>query len=256
LIVLLKLALAPLMIAFASLMARRFGPAVGGWLIGLPVTAGPVALVLTLEHNAAFAARIATGFVAGVSAEAAFVFGYVALARRRARWISSLLAGSACFALVGILLETAGLPLPLLLACALVSLVLGIRLLPAGAAAARPASTRRTLALRMAAAASMVLAVTSFASMLGPGLTGVVTTFPLPTTILGVSLHHEDAEAAVAVFRGLLVGLFALTGFATALAVAVSRLPIAGAFAVAGALMLSIQLGSLPTLRRAMGVGA
>lgn len=253
-ILLLKITLSPLMIALASLAARRFGPAVGGWLIGLPVTAGPVVLVLTLDHNAAFATHVATGFVAGVSAEVAFVFGYVALAVRGARWPASLLSGATCFAIVGTVLEGAGLSLPILLAVALPSLLVAIRFIPPGDAAARPASGRRTLLLRMMAATTMVLAVTSFASTLGPGESGVLTTFPLLTTTLAVGIHRSDPRAAVAVFRGLLIGLFALTGFATTLALVVTRTPLPVAFSLAVVLMLSIQLGSLPTLKRTAGL--
>jgi hypothetical protein len=253
-ILLLKLTLSPLMIALASLAARRFGPAAGGWLIGLPVTAGPVVLVLALDHGAAFATHVATGFVAGVSAEVAFDFGYVALASRGAGWLTALLAGSTCFAVAGTLLEGAGLPLSMLLAVALTALLVAIRFVPAGDAAARPVSGRRALALRMVAATTMVLAVTSLASTLGPGESGVLTTFPLLTSILAVSIHRSDPRAAIAVFRGLLFGIFALTGFAATLALVVSREPLGVAFSLAVILTLSIQLGSLPTLKRTAGL--
>ena len=57
--------------------------------------------------------------------------------------------------------------------------------------------------------------------------------------------------AAIAVYRGLLAGLFALMGFACTLVLVLSRLPLADAFALALVLTLSIQLGSLPLARRA-----
>lgn len=255
-ILLLKLTLSPIMIAAASLTARRFGPAAGGWLIGLPVTAGPVALVLTLEHSTTFTARIATGFVAGVAAQAAFVFGYAAITVRGGRWTTAIIAGTSCFAVTGISLEVSGMTLAGLLAVALLCLVVGLHVVPADTGLARAVPGRRALLLRMAAATTMVLAVTSLASTLGPGLSGVVTTFPLLSTILAVSVHRTDPRAAVAVYRGLLVGLFALAGFATTLALVVSRLPLAAAFALAVALTLSIQLGSLPTLRRTSSLRA
>jgi len=253
-ILLLKLTISPTVIAFASFLARRFGPAVGGWVIGLPVSAGPVALFLVLDHGASFTARVATGFVAGVSAQAAFVLGYVAVALRGARWTAALAAGSASFALTGVALETAGLSLPVLLACALSTLVIALKLVPSGLVVEQPRAGGHDLALRMAAATFLVLAITTFATTLGPGLSGVVTTFPLLSTILAVSVHRIDAHAAVAVYRGLLVGLFALTGFATTLALVLSRLPVAAAFTLAVFLTLSIQLGSLHTLRRSSGL--
>ncbi len=95
LLLLLKLTITPAVIALATVVARRFGPAVGGWLIGLPFTNGPVALFLTLEHGPRFTAHVARGFIAGISGEVAFVLAYVALVRRGHGWPSSLLVGHA-----------------------------------------------------------------------------------------------------------------------------------------------------------------
>ena len=77
----LKLTLTPGVIVGATLAARRFGPSVGGWLIGLPVTAGPVLLLLALAHGARFAEHVAAGLVAG--------------------WRLGLVTGTAAFAATG-----------------------------------------------------------------------------------------------------------------------------------------------------------
>ncbi len=45
---LLKLTLAPLLVAAATLVARKWGPRVGGLLLGLPLTTGPIFLFLAL----------------------------------------------------------------------------------------------------------------------------------------------------------------------------------------------------------------
>jgi hypothetical protein len=249
-ILLLKLTVSPLVILLASLLARRFGPAVGGWLIGLPVTAGPVALFLALQHGTGFSARAATGFVAGVSAQAAFVAGYAFFARRGSSRERALIAGTACFGATGAVLEAAHFRLPLLFVFALASLILGLKLLPARSVGVLPRPTRTNLVLRMVAATGMVLLITAVASHLGAGPSGVATTFPLLSTILALSVHRADSLAAVAVYRGLLLGLFALTGFATTLALLLSRVPLAAAFAVALCLTISIQARSLQSLRK------
>jgi hypothetical protein len=75
-IVALKLLLAPMLIALASLAARRWGPSVGGWLVALPLTSGPVLFFLALDHGASFAAAAAVGALAGLAAIAAFAFAY------------------------------------------------------------------------------------------------------------------------------------------------------------------------------------
>ena len=52
-----KVVLTPLFIAAVTLAGRRWGPAVGGWLAGLPLTSGPVSVFLALEQGPGFAAR-------------------------------------------------------------------------------------------------------------------------------------------------------------------------------------------------------
>jgi hypothetical protein len=71
-LVVLKLSLAPLLVAAATLVARRSGRVAGGWLVGLPLTTGPVAVVLVAQEGAPFAARLAAGSLAGVAAQAGF----------------------------------------------------------------------------------------------------------------------------------------------------------------------------------------
>jgi hypothetical protein len=249
-LLLLKLTITPVVIALATLAARRFGPAVGGWLIGLPFTCGPVALFVALEHGPAFASKVATGFVAGVTAQTAFVLGYVAVAARGGRWQPALVAGTASFAIAGAALDSLGPSLGILALCALAVLVVGLRVVPAGDPAIG-AATRYELPLRMVLATGLVLAITAFAATLGPGISGTVTTYPLISSLLAVSVHRAAGPgAAVAVYRGLLAGLFALMGFACTLVVVLARVPLADAFGLALALTLSIQLGSLPFARR------
>ena len=70
-ILLCKLALAPAFVVLVSVIARRFGPRIGGVVGGLPVVAGPILLVLALQHDEAFAAeaaRLSVLSLAGLSA--------------------------------------------------------------------------------------------------------------------------------------------------------------------------------------------
>ncbi len=255
-LLLLKVTITPSVIALATIVARRFGPAVGGWLIGLPFTNGPVALFLTLEHGTAFTGHVARGFVAGISGEVAFVLAYVGLVRRGHGWLPALLAGSTAYVAVGAALATASGSAPLLLAIAFAALLIGLRVVPDGGAATC-VSARWELPARMALATTLVVSVTAFASVIGPGLSGVATTFPLISSLLAVCVHRANGPAAaIAVYRGLLAGLFALMGFATTLILALSRLPLATAFALAVGLALSIQLASLPVVRRRQAAAA
>ena len=47
----LRILLAPCFVVVASLVARRFGARISGVVAGLPVIAGPILLVLELEHG-------------------------------------------------------------------------------------------------------------------------------------------------------------------------------------------------------------
>lgn len=250
-LLLLKLTVTPAVIAAATLAARRFGPAVGGWLVGLPLTCGPVVVFVALERSAGFAAHVSAGAVAGVTAEVAFVLGYVAVASRGGGWFPSLAVASAAFVAVAAAVEAAHAPLPVLVASAVASLLLALRVVPPVRRTAWP-QTRWELPLRIVLATSLVLAVTGFAAVLGPGVSGIATTYPLITTTLAVFVHRAaGAHAAVAVYRGLLLGMFALAAFAATLVLVLTRLPLSVAFGLALLLTAAAQLGSLPVVRRA-----
>ena len=75
-ILLLKLLLTPTLLGLVSLAGRRWGPAVSGWIIGLPLTSGPVSLFLAIDHGTAFASRAAEGSLLGLISLAAFCLTY------------------------------------------------------------------------------------------------------------------------------------------------------------------------------------
>jgi len=250
-VLLLKLTITPAAIALTTLAARRYGNSVGGWLIGLPVTAAPVALFLALEHGSSFAAKVALGLVTGVTAQAAFIVAYVALCKRGAGWPLALAAGTAAFAAAGVGLGLVQPRLAVVWLCSLAALGAGLAFVPSRAFVRPVAPPRFDLPLRMVLATALVLAITALATTLGPVMSGVVTAYPVLSTLLAVLAHRAAGpQAAVAVYRGLLIGLFALMGFGCALALLLSRLSLGDAFGLALALTLLIQLGSLRVVRR------
>ncbi|HSE05221.1 MAG TPA: hypothetical protein VLK35_13795, partial [Methylomirabilota bacterium] len=100
----LKLVLTPALIGAATLAGRRWGQSVGGWLVGLPLTTGPVAFFIALDQGEHFAAAAALGSLAGAAAEAAFCVAYGRLAGRTG-WPLAMLAATAAFAAVGVPLQ-------------------------------------------------------------------------------------------------------------------------------------------------------
>ena len=55
-----KLLLTPLLIGAVSLAGRRWGPSVSGWLVGLPLSSGPVVFFFALEQGNRFASTAAS----------------------------------------------------------------------------------------------------------------------------------------------------------------------------------------------------
>jgi len=247
----LKIVLTPALIGAASLAGRRWGPAVSGWLVGLPFTSGPVALFLALEQGPGFAASVATGTLLGTAAQAAFAVAYARL-RPRAAWPASVAVGSVGFFVVGLGLRSASPGLAPAALIALAVLVGALALMPRAAAVAGPGAARPgwDLPARMVLATAIVLGLTALAPALGPLLTGILSTFPVYASILAVFAHVlEGRPAGIAVLRGLLVGLFAFAGFFIVLGALIERAGIALGFAIALAVALAVQAASLRLVR-------
>lgn len=249
----LKVVLTPVLIGAASLAGRRWGTAVSGWLVGLPLTSGPVALFLTLEHGDAFAAAAAAGILAGTISQAAFSLAYAWLATRLP-WPPALGGATIAFAAATLALSPLVLPVVFLFLLAVAVLTLTVQLLPPSAAARSgvDATPRWDLPARMVFATGFVVLLTGLAPVLGAHLTGLLSPFPLYAAILAAFAHSRlGAAPATAVLRGLLFGLYGFAAFFLVLALLLEPARAAFAFAVAAAVGLVVQGGSLWLLRRA-----
>jgi hypothetical protein len=212
--VLLKIALAPILIGLVSLAERKWGNRVSGLLVGMPLTSGPVLFILALEYGSAFASRAAVGCLLGQFALAAFTLTYARVARSL-KWIASLLVG----VIVYLVIAAALLKLPMsdAVVFTLVCIVLAVTLTlfpSTPAAAGRPvAMAKRELLMRMAVAAGIVVLLTTAARVLGAEVAGLLAPFPVYTGILAVFNHVRSADAAVSVMKGVTTGAFGATTF-------------------------------------------
>lgn len=248
----LKLLVTPVLILAASLASRRWGEAVGGWVVGLPLTSGPVCFFLALDQGVGFAANAGLGCMAGAGAEACFCLAYGFVARKSG-WARALGAASVAFAIGVAAFAWAALPLwPLVLTvCATLGATLWLMPRPRGGTAIPPVPPRWDIPARMTVATTLVLTVTGLAPRFGPLLSGLLATYPVFAAVLAAFSHHaRGAAAGVQVLRGLLTGLFAFTGFFAVLGVMLERDGIAAGFAAATLVALVIQTGSLQILRR------
>src|SRR5882762_1286462 len=192
-----KLVTAPLLIGAASLAGRRWGETISGWLIGLPLTSGPVCLFLAVEQGSGFAAAAARGCLAGAAAEAGFCLAY-AIAARDEGWPIAIGAGTVVFAAVAAAMQLIAPPLWLLAAIAYLALVAALRLMPRLTAgrARLPAPPRWDLPARMIVATVLVLALTELAPAFGARLSGLLATYPLFGAVLAAFAHRFSGAAA------------------------------------------------------------
>ena len=248
----LKLTVTPLLILAASLAIRRWGETVGGWFVGLPLTSAPVCFFLALDQGVRFAAAACLGSLAGAASEAGFGLAYSLVARRHG-WPPALTAASFGFAVCGLISTRAAVSLWVAAPLAVVALAAALTLMPrlGGEIATLPRPPRWDIPARMVVATLLVLGLTALAPYVGPRASGLLATYPAFAAVLAAfSQRSRGAAAAVRVLRGLLIGLFAFTGFFTVLAVTLERLGIAASFAIATLVALAIQSGTLALMRR------
>jgi len=248
----LKLVLTPLLVGAASLAGRRWGSEIGGWLVGIPFTSGPIALFLALNPGPRFASEAAAGILAGTATQAAFCLAYAWVAQSRG-WAISLAAATAAFLAATALLDLAVVPLLLSVLAIVAILLVSLRLMPS-----RRNGHARDLVFppwdlpaRMIVATTFVVALTAAAPFLGPRLSGLLAPFPLYATVLAVFAHRLHGPVpAVGVLRGLLLGLFAFASFFFLVSVLLVHNGIVVAFGLAILTALVIQSLSLTLSRR------
>lgn len=249
-----KLILSPLLIGAVSLLGRRWGPAISGWLIGLPLTSGPVVLFLALDQGTAFAAASAQAIMPGIITVGIFCLTYSRLARRWG-WLPTLLAGWLMVLGSTTVLSQVTVSALAGFVAVVVALSAILQLLPETRGVLLVATPPRwEIPLRMVVATTFVLAVTGLAQALGPHLSGLLAPFPIFATILSVFTHAgQGAAAAGKLLRGVVLGSFSFAGFFLVVATLLPSAGIGVTFLCASLVALAIQGGSLWLLRRNSG---
>ena len=247
---LLKLVVTPALIAAATLAGRRWGDRLSGWLVGLPLTSGPVLFFLAIDQGAGFATTTALAVLLGTVSQAAFAVAY-GRAAIRTRWAVAALAGCSAFALATFGFQRISLPALPAFALVTASLILATVLMPRTRPAVdRSAPTRWDLPLRIVVATGLVLLLTGIAPAIGAHLTGLLSPFPVYAGVLAIFAHrHAGGDAANNVLKGLLLGLFSFGAFFLLLAVGLGRFGIGLTFLLATLTALAIQGLTLRAIR-------
>ncbi len=251
-----KLVASPLLLLAASLAVRRWGESIGGLIVGLPLTSGPISVFLALERGPVFAQQATAGSLIATAAQAAFGLAYCRLAHRG--WPSALSGG--CLAFVGVAwpLQRSDWTQDALFPLAVVAILLALRWSPRIAGEQR--RTRHAwwdLPARMTLMICLVVGVTAVAPSLGPQASGVLAAFPFMGLILAAWSHHSTGPgAAQDVMRGMVVGLLSFAVFFYALSLALARSPLLFAYGLAIVAALLTQAVVIRWLHRAASTTA
>ena len=205
----LKLFLTPLFIALVSIAGRRWGPALSGWLIGLPLTSGPISLILALQNGVDFAARAATGNLGGQASVCVFCLAYH-LTSRRWGWPGSSIVSMLTFLASVMIWNQFDLTLLASFGVLLLAIVLVARLIPRSTSLDKAVSLPAwDLPLRMVVATGFVVALTTGSAALGPQLSGLISPFPVFALVLAAFTHHQQGkEAASKLLRSYVIASF------------------------------------------------
>ncbi len=171
---------------------------------------------------------------------------------RRLGWIGCTLAGWAGYLIITAALDRLSLPLAISFVAVIAVIAAVLVLLPAQPL--RPATVTAPwweIPLRMIAATAMVVTITAAAVALGPQLSGLLTPFPVYTTVLAVFTHAFDGPAqATGLLRGVIAGLFTFATFFFVISGTLESRGLVGAFGLATLTALFLHGGSLWFLRR------
>lgn len=245
-----RIAVPPVLVALMSLAARRWGPTLGGLIMGLPWMTGPVTYFLALDKGTAFGVRACLGVELAVWGMGAFILAFGHLARVAPWWVCLPVAVTGYFAVAAL---THAIDLPLWLASALsaVSLVATFLLLP------KPRSLAVAGVLpwwdipaRMAATFALVAAIMISADRLGPQLSGIVASYPVIMTVIGSFTHHQwGPDAMLRLLRGLSLSLLAFVVFFLIVGYGMPIIGLPGSFVAATVAALATS-GALIAINR------
>jgi hypothetical protein len=246
---LIKLTMTPLIIAAATVVARRWGERVGGLMIGLPLTSGPVSIFFALEQGPEYASNAAKGSILGLIPVAVFCAGYVHSARRLPWYLAAAFSIGLYFLSVwgvsnltpGLGWEAVVVPLTLVAGTLIIGKMDGPDL--------ALQSPWWDLPVRMITATTLVVLITHSASALGPKWGGLMSPFPIFTFVMVTFSHSQGgAGAAWRLIRGVLPGLFSYTAFFVVVALLAANNSLVFIYSLASLTALAVNGAALALL--------
>ena len=215
----LKLALVAASVLFASLVARRFGHAVGGTVAGLPMIGGPIMGFLVWQEPVSTVEAVALATLVCLPATAMHLWVFAWCAQRW-HWALSWLAANLAFLAVGLVVPLWSPGLAGAVALAAGSLWLARWALPhSPLRAAAVEIPKLELALRVIAALTLAWVIVRSAGEVPAALSGLLLAIPITGNVLPCfTLPRHGVAATVALLAGFLRGLLGFLAFFATLA--------------------------------------
>jgi hypothetical protein len=224
---LMKLTLAPILVAAVTLIMRKWGAQVGGVLMGLPLTTAPIFLFLAIEQGPRFAARASVGILFGLIGLAAFAVAY-AVSSSRVGWVGCLGFAVTSFLTFSVAAGRLGSDIVVAALSAWIALLLAASLIrKPRLRVAPPPPPWWDVWVRMIAVAALTFVATTLAGRLGPVLSGIVGTFPVAITVVVMFTHIQlGRDAVAAILRGSVLSWFGFASCFLAIGLSIERLGI------------------------------
>ena len=221
----------PLVMGIITLVSRKWGHKIGGLIASMPWIAGPILLFFILEQGKEFGIRAVPGIMTGIISLICFCYSYARLSQH-VNWLVSILISYLVYVSVALVFEVFNMDLFTMYGITLGSVLLALKVFPIPTA---PLTQARRLPydllIRMVVATLFVILITGLASVLGPTWSGILTPFPIITSILAIFSHYlQGSNATIMALRGLVSGLFGFTTFLFLQAFFLNAFPVALAF--------------------------
>ncbi len=207
LFLLLRIILAPASVLLGSVAQRRFGHAIGGLIVGLPLLFLPFLWLIGHQYGVAFARAMTASLLVAATAEVALMWVFAFLAQRFSA-TKSTVGALVAFALVATMLRYAHVSVLVGAVLAILSFALALVLWPRAATVAHTPSKQR-LGLRLAVSTVFTVVLISLAGRMGAGIAGVFDAIPLTSLMMAFFTGREvSAQASSAFLRGVTRGSF------------------------------------------------
>lgn len=231
----LKLSLVAASVLLASLVARRFGHAIGGTVGGLPMIAGPIVGFVLWQEPLPQVQGIVLATLTCLPAAVLHMSLFAHLAARGWRWWTAFLLVNAVFVAGCALLLSLQPPAWLAALMTLAAPPLGLALMPRlPLAAGGVAIPQLELGLRVAAALLMAWAIVEAARAMPPLVSGILLATPIAANVLPCfTLPRYGAPATVALMAGFVRGLSGFAAFFVTLHLALGAMDRGAAYGLA-----------------------